>query len=381
MKKLRSLLIKKIVYLFLVPLIIFMICSVFAVAYILSYQTHFTVMPVMHTSNADISIPSGQLTDNQIIRGRFTASNNNLGTVALRIHNIPKENINDDYQVTFRIKEAGAKTWYSSNTYSGGQFHELELFPFGFNLIADSEGKPYEFEMFSKGATAENGPQIDQNQRIVSHYQLNKSDLKNPISAIEYGVGKFLYIFHNIEDLVKVLVYYLPLFAYFYLLAEGKQSTLPSIIRNILLIPIINRILVNPSIKLINWLLKQLMKLQIIDQQPPVTRIALVNILLFVVVLLDVIFVEDINNLMMLLVLLLWGITILAFKLSYLSSFLIACGFLTLCLVLKIFQVDAISEKSAVWAYVFFALGTLQTLFMFREQNTAKATLVKRKRQ
>src|ERR1700730_5456091 len=113
---------KKWMYLIILPTIIFIIASIFTLIRIINYDTHYTVMPVLQTNDAYLKIPNDLVGGGETIKGEFISSNVNLGAVALRIKNIHKDNVPDNYKDYFRIKEKNANAWYTINSYNAGQF-------------------------------------------------------------------------------------------------------------------------------------------------------------------------------------------------------------------------------------------------------------------
>lgn len=372
-KKLFYLFSRKWFYLFFVPVILFLFGLVFSVYHIVSYDTYFTVMPIVQEHEASINIPRNQLVDGTPVTGEFKASDNNLGAVALRIKDLNAETVSDNFHIYFRIKEQGEKTWYSSNSYKGGQFHDLDLFPFGFPLIANSKNKIYTVELYSKGATSENALTIDTRQKIVGEYLLQKSDLKKPANALRYIEGKLIYLFHNIGGVFSVLVYFLPLYGYFYLLAEKERTGIPFWVSVILFIPFIRKAFISPFVTCINYLLRLLYKGKIIEEYKPVQTIPSTNILLFFVILVDIFLIDKTNNFLLFIILVFWGLSLELHKLRIQSSFLLAGGFLLLSLLLLLVHLDSFAEQSAIWAYLFLVIGVMHTVIILRLAKKKKA--------
>lgn len=353
-------------YLFLIPVLLIIFGVGFTIYHILTYDAYFTVMPVTQDQNSTLQIPQNDLVDGDVIKGKFEATLNNLGAVGIRLKDTHFQTVPDDFHVVFRIKEKGAKTWYSSNSYLGGQFHELNLFPFGFPLISNSKGKMYEFELFTKEANIYNAPTIDTNQTVVGEYALQKSDLKKPANAIKYIEGKLVYLFHHLGGVLYILIYFLPLYTYFYLLAEKERIIIPFWFSLILLIPFLRKIIVMPTVALINYIYKMLYKYKILDTHESVEAVPAVTILLFFAILMDIFFIDVTDNLLLTIIFFLWGITTAIYRIKLQSSFLLALGFLMLSLLLLLVKFDTFANQAAIWAYLFLVMGAVHALVSVR---------------
>lgn len=356
-------------YLFLVPVLLIIFGLGFTIYHILTYDAYFTVMPVSQDHNAMIQIPQSELVDGQIIKGEFIATMNNLGAVGIRIKDTHFQTVPDDFHVFFRLKEKGAKTWYSSNSYLGGQFHELNLFPFGFPLIFNSEGKTYDFELFTKGADSYNAPTVETNQSIVGEYALQKSDLKKPANAIRYIEGKLLYLFHHVGGVLYILIYFLPLYTYLYLLAEKERTVIPFWFSLILLIPLLRKIIALPSIKCINFVLRTLYKYKIIEKYEPITVVPTILVILFFAILIEIFLIDTTDNLLLTIIVLLWSISIGVFKIRLQTSFLMAIMFLLLSFALAVVTLESFAEQSAIWAYLFLIIGAVHAIVVARSNK------------
>lgn len=81
----------------------------------------------------------------------FTAKTDNIGILALHplyfyIADAPKQ-VEDWQKLRIRMKEKDAKDWYASAEYSAVERGDSKVLPFGFAVIADSQGKIYVVEM------------------------------------------------------------------------------------------------------------------------------------------------------------------------------------------------------------------------------------------
>lgn len=121
----------------------------------------------------DSSVLTGEkILKGEKVSGHFIAQINRLGTVALKFDTFNR--INND-QIIFRIKEKGAKTWFYENAYNTDPIRQEVFWPFGFPLIADSQGKTYEFEIESRRGEDEQAIAINPLQKFfISKYSYPK---------------------------------------------------------------------------------------------------------------------------------------------------------------------------------------------------------------
>jgi len=116
------------------------------------------------------------LVENTLISQEFTADSNNLGTVGIKlsvqekilgfneegeiVEIAPPEEeeeaaeetvILSPAEIVFRLKEKGAENWFYESPYFFEQATPSHLFPFGFPIIEDSEGKTYLVEIEGRG--------------------------------------------------------------------------------------------------------------------------------------------------------------------------------------------------------------------------------------
>src|SRR3989339_633029 len=109
----------------------------------------------------------------------------NLGIVGIRFKTHYR--LNTDV-LEFRIKEASSPTWYYTAKYNTDQFQPNEIFPFGFPLISDSQGKTYLIEIESQKGSPGNMVSIDDEYPSVlgRHVFTLESLVKNPILLFRF---------------------------------------------------------------------------------------------------------------------------------------------------------------------------------------------------
>lgn len=368
------------IYVYVIPGILFLGGLVFALLFTISLDAHYTVMPVLQKQDSYLSISGNEITDKNNITGEFIASENNLGSIALRLQTKHEELDADRFKVNFRIKEKDAKNWYAENSYTGGQFRELDLFPFGFNLIPESKNKRYYFEISTVGVSEKNALTTVKNQNIVGMYQLNKSDLKNPVYALKYIIGKHVYLFNNFGALLVSLYYFIPLITYLYLVSEltrlysnfqpifGKLRKLFSPVY-----PFVRKIEKTITDR-VNFVLNFMYEINLLEENEVVKNISFLQILLFLLILIDILFIQSKENSLTYMILVIWVITLLVYKSRVLSSFLFTIVFLLLTIFFILLNVELPAEKASIWAYLFLLVGTIHAIYIIRshKMNTKK---------
>lgn len=358
---------KKWVYLYFVPLILLTVGFFFAVYHIFTYDTYYLALPIVSDKNAIIKIPNEMFKDGDVIRGEFTAHENNLGAVVLKIENNHDESVPDNYKVFFRFKEKGSTLWLSENSYNGGQFKELNHFPFGLPLISDSKNKRYVFEVTTKGVNEENFLDVDQGQKIISQYLYARSQFKDPSTLFNFISYKFIYIFQNIDGLLTSLIYFIPFYGYFYILKDKNKIKLNTLQSFILFIYIAENYIRNPGIKLLNRVLDKIYDIKLIDNKYNIKTISLFNILLFLLIIVDIFFIQTIDNYLLLIIMTLWILSLFIYKLRVISSYFISIFFLIITFFLILIDLENFAEKSAIWAYIFLTISVIHQLLDFRK--------------
>lgn len=100
--------------------------------------------------NDSVPISKAMILPNKPVVGEFTATENNLAIIRMRLRTYNRLNTT---HLTFSLREKGSSTWLVSNTYALDRISDNLLYPFGFPEIADSKGKTYEFELSSVDGT------------------------------------------------------------------------------------------------------------------------------------------------------------------------------------------------------------------------------------
>lgn len=153
------------------------------------------------------NVSSGELLKGQKLQGVFTANDSYLGQVSIRFYNFQR--INPD-SVIFRIKEKGQSGWYYEGIYKTDQFQPDMLFPFGFPIINNSNGKAYSFEVESLNGIAEHSIGLSAVKPLgATLYQYSKKLLlSNPKTFLKFIVdNKIKKIQINVQSFVVVGIY------------------------------------------------------------------------------------------------------------------------------------------------------------------------------
>lgn len=214
MKNILGLLKIKIIKWFIVPVLLFSIWLIFAVA--VNPYSSFTILEYQHSYKELKKIKIGKLLKNEKILGEFIAKENNLGIIAIRIKKEIVPHGFEEDELLFRIREKGKKEWYYEEIYTTGPLGEKQLFPFGFLPISDSVKKTYEFELLSINGSTFNAHEIPaEDIMYVSKYKFNKQDIFSTNTSLKEFLQKKMKIFFTNEDhLLASSLYFLP-FAFY----------------------------------------------------------------------------------------------------------------------------------------------------------------------
>lgn len=172
---------------------------------------------------------SSEMIAGDFISGEFKSKYDNLGTILVRFKTFKR--INDDV-LTFRMKESVSNDWYYEAEYKTDQFQDGKLFPFGFPLIIDSEGKTYSFEIRSNNGEKENSVGLNGNfPSFVSKHVFTKEFLlSKPSSLVYFLVNKFIGIFGDRGVLLAAFNYSLPLIYFLIFTLFGYSPMIPILV-------------------------------------------------------------------------------------------------------------------------------------------------------
>lgn len=299
----------------IIPVVLFLLWVGLSLQFI-NQQGGITVLYKSHDSNSFLQLDTGKLHKGERVNATFTASENNLGIVAVRFNTYSR--INDD-EVIFRIREQGQNKWLYQNSYTVAQFQSNKHFTFGFPTIANSKGKKYEFQIESVKGNNTDAVSISPDEPIfVSKYQFEKQTLISSTSeAVNFVIKKLANSFADISFLISTSMYLLPLVLY------------------------------------VLWLL--------FFEKYLARKYYLVFIPL-IFLLLASIFLAEISQLIMIIGILIWTFILAAYKLESRISFLLAILFLAISTIAIILSINTTAQNASVWAYVFLVIGAIQQI-------------------
>lgn len=179
----------------------------------LIFKTSITVLGHVHIQDFSLKTTSHEIKKGDRIQVVFKAYENNLGAISLQLKNYNTNEKKDDHQILFHIKEKGMENWETEHIYFGGQFHDLDHFPFGFSPITNSKNKEYIAEIISLDGTSQSQLILkDSYPEFISYYQFNKHELFSPMHASRYLLQKILFALSIPDFLIIILTCYLPFF-------------------------------------------------------------------------------------------------------------------------------------------------------------------------
>ena len=277
-----------------------------------------------------IKVSNIQILEGRKLTGAITAFENNLGSMSFRFYNFDR--INNDILV-FRIKEKEALSWYYENYYKVDQFQPDQLFPFGFPPIKGSKNKQYSYEIESLQGKHGDAIAISRYPpQITTKYLIDRSHRYN-IGFLLYFlfikwlnllvVREFLYYF--IARLFPLVVYFLCL----YILFKYYKYAIPSFEK-----------FLNEKFKVNRWLWA----------------------LSSGMILLEILFIRESNDLLILLMMILLVLTIQYYKIKSNMTFLLTIPLIIIYPIFFMVGRVEIAEKMAIWGYLLLFIGVFQQL-------------------
>lgn len=347
----------KAVKFFFIPLLLIIIWFILTVYYILVLDTAFSVISYKHPNNSFFHISYAKLLKGDKISGEFKAEENNLGIVSIKFQTFIRPPYQDEDILIFRIKEKGKKNWYYQNQYKDGLIYDVPIFPFGFPKIDSSKGKIYQFEIISTKGNNNNSIALsNKNQILFSKYQVPKSLLiHNKKELIIFSAKKFISALTTTDVKFSSFIYLLPLLFYLFWISPVKNRTIDPFIRKI------NKLILN--------LEKDLRLNPYIIFLKTIRSIIFYNLhwFLIAVIFIDIFIIQLSNDLVYIVVIFLWMMLLKAYRLDNRASFIIALVLLFIPPLLLLIKEQPTSEKAAIWAYMFFIAGTLQSLLKLED--------------
>ena len=311
--------IRNLSYYFILPVFLFIVGTTNLVNYLKTSEFGVLNLDVRGNLDQIVSTRFGELLKGDIVSGKFYSSYPNLGIVSMRFYN---QNRDSDDTLAFRIKEEGQEQWYYEAKYKTDQFLPHKLFPFGFPVINDSNGKNYVFQIESlRGATG-SGILIDSQPPVFlakSTYQ--KADLVNDKRLLLYFLSnKLLNISGDQDILLNNILFFLPLVYYvIFILSKGIGFQF-------------------------------------------LTSLALV------VVFYDIFWLKESYDWLFISQLFFWGLISHRFRFESRITAILALGFLIMTPIMLIFNQDTLAEKAAVWAYLFLCVTVIQQIYELKKR-------------
>lgn len=218
------------IYLLFKWLIIPCVLLVFGVLFVFGFFHSF-----LQNSNEPISVityskaPGDMITPmekplmkGEIITGEFVAKSNNLGTLAIRFGTYKRAGSD---VIIFKIKEKNEKDWYYQTNYKVDQFQDNELFTFGFPVIANSEGKIYDFQIESTLGRKNDAIYVSSREPIfVTKYKYSlKYAVRNIGDTVTFLKRKIIIPSPTLKDVLQQLLYLTPLIFYVFFALFSKN--------------------------------------------------------------------------------------------------------------------------------------------------------------
>lgn len=200
---------------------------------LISYDRNILALNIK-TEIKQISGSSNILTKNKIFGGEFKAKLNNLGIVSLRFVKTPNVDFQNRNILEFKLKEAGEKSWQSSNQFSSTLISNEVIFPFGFLPIKKSKGKNYKFEIESLNGDKNNALVLPKDLKYVElTYKLDKKELLSDLpNTLEHFITKAVNAPWNYDLIQNIAIAFSPMLIYLLLefVVRRKASGLLPII-------------------------------------------------------------------------------------------------------------------------------------------------------
>lgn len=271
-----------------------------------------------------------------VIKGTITANDNFLSLLTVRFANT--EVLSGNSQ--FRIKNVLDKDWYQVATISASNYTVIPQYVFGFPSIKKSKNQIYEFEI--RMIDGSSGLKLSHKYPVlISQYQYPKSILlENKGLLVEFIIKKLSYYIYG-ETAWKVFaVYSIPFFLY------------------LIYITFAYRFIPNELMQKAGRGLRFLFN-------PYMAGI-------FLCLFLDIFVIRKYSDSVTTLFTFLWILGVAAYRLESRHSFGAALLFLVFCPFLLSANMEWVAEKSAVWAYMFLAVGTFHAMFELKAEESSK---------
>lgn len=164
-----------------------------------AYQSNFNLFSTEHSAKMVITSQiknKGRfisMQENPTVDMQIYSQNNNLGIIAMHlIHKTASNSTYSENNLTFSIKEKGAKNWYATSSYKLMQIGDSYSHPFGFPPIDGSKGKTYDIELKINPFLASDYALVDTSENSIrTVYPVSKAQLlTNPIRLISFAQAR-----------------------------------------------------------------------------------------------------------------------------------------------------------------------------------------------
>lgn len=345
---------------YLLPIFLLFIWLFFTLFYI--FNNNFSLSVISYPGSKDniVNYNTKKITTGKKIIGQLTAKENYLGVVSINFKTFKEVAYSDEDVLLFSIKERGASDWYYQNTYRSGGIYKTPLYPFGFPKIYNSKGKVYVFEIKSLYGNSKNSVALSSWEPVLlSRYQIPKEEI---IADSKLGLFSFFakraFIGLGRQDVQFFsLIYFLPLFFYLLLFFPPFIAPLKPIVkktRTRIRILMLRYWLFRPFYYFIHFI--------------AILFLTYLDVIIFLLILFNIFFITILNDIALLVVAILWFYLANYYNDTSRKTFVAGIALLTLCPFILQSEYDNIAEKSAVWAYVFFATGAVQLIFEQRKK-------------
>lgn len=343
----------------LIPFTLLLLWLGLTFLYIITFDTSLTVLSYNHGKESFNRITFNKLLAGDKISGEFKAQENNLGILSIKFQTYIKPPYLNEDTIVFRLKEKGKKNWYYENTYKDGLIYDVPFFPFGFPKINDSKGKIYSFEVQSLNGNVNNSVALSNKSQILfSKYQVSKFLLLH--SKREFAifiVKKFMSSILTTDVRFSSLIYLLPFIFYLLWLSPFKKKILEPFVKRI------NRFIDEHKkeypFKFFIPILKFVKHMLIFE----------LNWILIFTVLIDIFIIQLTNDVVYLVIMGLWIVTLRAYKQNSKQSFLTGIMLLLIPPVFLFMKDEPTAEKASIWAFMFLMVGTIQAITELRSEK------------
>lgn len=293
----------------------FLILIWFVLSIIFSPYSPFRTLAYKYSSVTPSFNKDGLLLQGETLRGKFTADEDNLGIVAVRITNVTPLNSDNQDHILFSLRDITHNVERYEHSYPVTSVREGEYIVFGFPKIIHSKGNSYSFTLKSLKGNETNALVIKRGSNsFVVKYIFAGSDLRSEPAITAFLFKRVIVFVTNNEALLFSSIYFLPFLFYITLIAFAK--TLKS-------------------------------------------KLAGLTISLIFI---SIIFALDTYSGIVLGILGLWIITLIKGKVSYRYTIIASIFFFVLAGIWNIFSKIPQVDNASLWGYLFLCIGFVQLL-------------------